>query len=367
MFEPLKSPSRLEDVYQNGDYVYDQHHQEHHIKHLPYCEVKDNSSKTLVSEENQIGFTVMWFIFLYFCVRLIIYITVFGILLASSYGSYVFMSAGQEDTLSYAIGITLISITACILFCAWCCAANLEKVIDVCEDTCLTLLTLPYTFLVPWFSLPILVLVFGLWSVANQLLFVEEGGITWGEESIDALLTTQGVPYLYDDADTTYWTYDMNNSTPTWKMWLILFLMFWCVKFIEYWNFMVIAGCVSDFYLDMQLGEGFGDGMAASCWTCFCGIFFGWTNLCASMWRVFRYHMEFTNLEQENEIELPELCEESDSVSDDENLRNENLTEVQLLQQRKTVQNLIEQQRNQNFGDSRLNLRGEIPWIRLYG
>merc|ERR1712048_1208526 len=98
------------------------------------------------------------------------YITILGILGGCGFGAFQFLSAGTEDEMSFAIGISICVFGALFMCCIWCCWGSLEEVIDVCQDASITLVRLPFLVMVPWCTMPITLGLCGLWVGIMMLL-----------------------------------------------------------------------------------------------------------------------------------------------------------------------------------------------------
>jgi len=91
------------------------------------------------------------------------------------------------------------------------------------------------------------------------------------------------LPGIYDDYPAVYKTYKSEDYDLTETFWIHLFWMLWGVKFMEYLNFVIVSGCVADWFIDRELVDDpennveFKDNNIC--------------RLCGSIWRTLRYHI----------------------------------------------------------------------------
>jgi len=211
----------------------------------------------------------------------------FGILIATIFGGYSFMKDGVEaDEASYYLGVGIL----CTGFTLWCCLmtcwVRLMKVITIMEKASEALLLMPHLLLVPIFSMPIMMGIITAWYVIVVFMF------SAGENQDMTMPNSQ---YIDDtiSADLFYSTQPIQPRSVEYNMeiqntfFVHLFWMLWSLKFVDYFNFMVVSGCVSDWYLDKNLVDNPEENEEYNKGCCGGNIF----RIFKSIWRTLFYHL----------------------------------------------------------------------------
>jgi len=232
-------------------------------------------------------FIILFFVFVRFFLKMILRLLYVGIFVGTIYGGYSFMQHGKdEDPEGYYTGVAILCVGGAI----WCimmvCWSSLVTVVTILEKASKALMVMPQVMLCPILTMPFSAGIIIVWYCfvllmcssttdpsllaipsADQTLISTYYSTSGG---IDYSSATQGYKREYDT--------DLQN----W-FWVHLFWMFWAVTFMEYFNFLIVSGCVADWFLDKELvdhpdaNEEFRKGN--------CRRLFG------AIWRTIRYHL----------------------------------------------------------------------------
>jgi len=237
------------------------------------------------------AFLFLFFCFVRFAFKFILRVLFWGLLIAVCLGSYTFMQEGSKnDEASYYVGITLCFIGIafwCTLMCCW---LPLMEVVSVLEVASKAIMVMPQLLLVPVITFPITAAIVFAWYYIILLMF--SSGDTYekplsilGDTTfIDETITHYYAAHTDDTANFVEVDYDFTIQK---TFFVHLFWMLWGLMYIEYLNFMIVAGTVADWWLDRELvdnpeeNEEYNDGRCGG--NC--------TRVFRSAWRTIRYHM----------------------------------------------------------------------------
>jgi len=241
-------------------------------------------------------FLFAFFVFVRFCLKLILRLIFWALLLAIIGGSYTFMQDGsEEDEASYYVGVGILctGITLwCVLLVFW---LPLLEVIGVLEQATKALMVMPQNFFIPVLTFPFMAGVVFAWYYITLLMFSSEdshnvpiSSLASGVSSVDFITSTIADVYADENIDDVEnykeidWNYELQNT-----FFIHFFWMAWGVCYIEYLNFVIVAGCVADWFLDRELVDN-PEAQIEYNDTCLGG---NCTRIFRSIWRVLRYHL----------------------------------------------------------------------------
>jgi len=232
-------------------------------------------------------FTILFFIFVRLFLKFILRVLYVGLLVGTIYGGISFMQKGKdEDPEGFYTGVAILCIGGgfwCIMMVCW---SSLMRVVRILEDASKALMVMPQVMLVPIFTMPIsagLVVVWYLFVMLMCSATTDNDVLSIG--SAEQFLIANNYQYGPYVGSINYAEYEVRNydtNLQNW-FWVHLFWMFWAVTFMEYFNFLIVSGCVADWFLDKELvdhpdaNEEFQKG---NCRRIF-----------SSIWRTLRYHL----------------------------------------------------------------------------
>lgn len=247
-------------------------------------------------------FLIVFFVFVRFCLKMVLRCCFVGIFGATAFLSYTMMSPGKDsDPQSYWGGVIILIIGVMFFYIVMCCWNQLMTVVEVLEDSSRALMKMPQLILVPLMTLPITVGIVVAWYCITLLV------LSSGEPSEDAITsdyTQDAITYYYNNNSNYTYPAAPNNSTGLWENTMYkeyelnygaintdfifhIFWMLWGIMFVEYLNFVTIAGCVADWYLDTELVDNPNANVEYEKHGC-CGV--NCWRMFQSFYRCIRYH-----------------------------------------------------------------------------
>eukprot|EP00494_Astrolonche_serrata_P006849 UN06874 len=166
-----------------------------------------------------------------------------------------FMKDGKEaDEASYYTGVAILVIGLtlwCILMVCW---TQLMKIFTVLEKASKALLIMPQLLTVPIITMPFTIGIIVAWYVVVLMMFSAGDYQYFSMPSSDYIDDTLAIsePYATEANIEHYYETQYNFDAQN-TFFVHLFWMLWGIKFIEYFNFLVVSGCVADWYLDKCL------------------------------------------------------------------------------------------------------------------
>jgi len=251
-------------------------------------------------------------IFVTYFLKLIMKVICIGIPVSTLIAGWYFMKDGgstdpsQGDATSSTMGIFVVFGGACLSCCLMCCWIPLSSVLDAMQEASRALLFMPHTFLVPLILFPFIATIFIAWLIITIFMFSSGASIMTAFPSIQGnpnlldsdftavvkeaygfdFVTAAGEKF-YDSIDiVNYMVPVMDSMSIGTQFFMNLFWALWGLKFIEYFGFVVVSGCVADWYLDRTLVDNPDENKNYTKGWCsnFCRIY-------SSAYRTVRYHL----------------------------------------------------------------------------
>lgn len=231
-----------------------------------------------------IVFLFGFFIFVRLFFKYIMYAIFGGVLFATGFGAYSFMKDGREiDEAGYYTGVAIlvggISLW-CLMMCCW---SSLMQVVNVMQQAADALIKMPHLLLFPILSMPISLGIFTAWYLVCLLMFsaAEPEGDTFPGYTLPTGIYQDLYSGVNEPAQ--YHTYKYEVTEVGEEFFIHLFWMFWGLKFMEYFNFVIVSGCIADWYLDRELVDNPEENEEYARGNC--------ARLCGSIYRTIRYHL----------------------------------------------------------------------------
>jgi len=272
----------------------------------------------------------VFFIFVFFFLKFILIALYLGVLAATAFGSYYFMKDGYDfgadiaafevagwprisnlgrfdistnavaDPTAFYTGIGVLCggiLLWCCMMCFW---TTLFNIVDKMQMASKALLAMPHLLTVPLITFPFSIGVLSAFCLVTVAMYssgqyqtesispiIPDSGLLWSD-----VLKNLDLPYAdhygTDLVTATYQTPDsLDNVTLGVEFFINLFWMFWGLKIIDFFNFLVVSGCVADWYLDKELvdnPEANNEFKKGACGGNCCRIF-------KAIWRAIRYHL----------------------------------------------------------------------------
>lgn len=224
-------------------------------------------------------FLFAFFVFVRFFLKYIMYTLYAGVLVATIFGGYSFMKDGKEvDEAGYYTGVGILVVGLSLWMMMMCCWTSLFAVIEVMQEASKALIHMPHLLTFPFLSMPISLAIIFVWYLMLLLMFsaAENQTITTPRLMLSTL------PGLEDSYPDTYRLYNYEYDVGE-EFFIHLFWMFWGLKFMEYFNFVIVSGCIADWYLDRELVDNPEENEEYKRSNC--------SRLFGSIYRTVRYHL----------------------------------------------------------------------------
>jgi len=199
------------------------------------------------------GFLIIFFLFVWCCLGIIFRMLYVGILAGTLVGAYSFMKDGPTaDEASYYTGVGILCVGLTLWFALMCCWSSLSAVITTMQKASEALIKMPAILFFPLFTMVIMLGIILAWYIVVLSMFSSD------EYTITAMPSStyisQAIDLLYPAGveKNNYYVNDYNVDIQN-TFWIHLFWMLWGLKFIEYFQFLIVSGCVADWFLDENL------------------------------------------------------------------------------------------------------------------
>jgi len=154
-------------------------------------------------------------------------------------------------------------------------------IVKVLEKASKALMVMPQVMLCPIITMPISAGIIFVWYAFVLLMMsAESDPATKGIPSSTQKIISDYFDHYTDTTD--YQVRDYDTDLQNW-FWVHLFWMFWAVTFMEYFNFLIVSGCVADWFLDNELVDHPDANEEFRKRNC--------SRLFGSIWRTVRYHL----------------------------------------------------------------------------
>jgi hypothetical protein len=228
-------------------------------------------------------FILLFFIFVRLFLRLILRLLYVGLFVGTAYGGYSFMQHGhKEDPEGFYTGVAIVCIGGsfwCLIMCCW---TPLMKIVKVLEKASQALMVMPQVMLCPIFTMPISGGIIFIWYAFCLLMMsASTEASSQSISTVDALAIAQYPGYTSSDTS-VFKVREYDTDLQNW-FWVHLFWMFWAVTYMEYFNFLIVSGCVADYFLDKELVDNPNRNEEFKKGNCM--------RLFTSIWRTIRYHL----------------------------------------------------------------------------
>lgn len=225
------------------------------------------------------AFLFLFFIFCKFFLKWIIYLLYGGVLAGTIFGAFSFMKDGKDaDEAGFYTGCIILGVGLsfwCIMMCCW---NSLFAVVETMEKASEALMKMPCLLLFPFLSMPFAIGIITAWYAVVLLMFSTDPNTQDMPSEMYTLPGVEDGPYPPQYKTHASDEYDLGET-----FWIHLFWMLWGVKFMEYLNFVIVSGCVADWYLDRELVDNPEENEE-----------YASSNLCrlfGSIYRTLRYHL----------------------------------------------------------------------------
>lgn len=225
-------------------------------------------------------FLFLFFVFCKFFLKWIMYALYAGVLVGTFFGAFSFMKDGREaDEAGYYTGCIILGGGLgfwCMMMCCW---NALFAVVEVMQKASEALMKMPHLLLFPFLSMPFSLGIMAAWYAIVLMMFSSN---PQHETMPSTVLLLPGVDETIDQVS-TYKVFQSEDYDLTETFWIHLFWMLWGVKFMEYFNFVIVSGCVADWFIDRELVDNPDENVEYSKSNC--------SRLLGSIYRTIRYHL----------------------------------------------------------------------------